>query len=101
MARKYGLNSYTVQEGVNSQLGQAGFKELTDVGDTTGDGNFIAFYVSGGNVSNEADVSATTHVGDNMTQAKFLANSIVYGPFKKITLEAATDGDVHVLCYYG
>ena len=100
MAKKYGLNSYTVQEVVNAQLGQAGFKELTSAGNT-GDGNFVAFYVTGGNVNNEADVSATTHLGDGMTQAKFVVGSLVYGPFKKITLAAVTDADVHLLCYYG
>ena len=104
MAKKYGLNSYTVQEGVNAQLGQAGFKELTAAGNT-GDGNFVAFYVTGKGIASgtddQATIAATTHVGDDLTACIFTAGSLVYGPFKNITMSSPTDGDVHVICYYG
>tara|TARA_Y100001973_G_scaffold106325_1_gene183503 strand:+ start:2743 stop:3057 length:315 start_codon:yes stop_codon:yes gene_type:complete len=104
MAKKYGLNSYTVQEGMNAKLGQAGFKELASAGNT-GDGNFVAFYVTGKGSSSgtddQATIAATTHTGDDLTACIFTAGSLVYGPFKKITMSSPTDGDVHVLCYYG
>ena len=100
MAKKYGLNSYTVQEGMNAQLGQAGFKEIISAGNS-GDGNFVAFYVTGSNADDQATVAATTHLGDDMTACNFTTGSLVYGPFKKITMSSPTDADVHVLCYYG
>tara|TARA_A100001201_G_C3993777_1_gene172412 strand:+ start:87 stop:389 length:303 start_codon:yes stop_codon:yes gene_type:complete len=100
MAKKYGLNSYTVQESNNLKLGQAGFKELTAAGNT-GDGNFVAFQVTGAAAADVATVAATTHIGDDLTATPFLAGSIVYGPFKKITMSSPTDADVHVICYYG
>ena len=100
MAKKYGLNSYSVQESNNAKIGQAGFKELTAAGNT-GDGNFVAFYVTGKSADDEAVIAATTHVGDDMTACIFVTNSLVYGPFKKITMSSPTDADVHVLCYYG
>ena len=100
MATGYGLNYYTVQESNNAKLGQAGFKELTAAGNT-GDGNFVAFYVTGKGASDDCTIEATTHTGDDMTACKFTSRSLVYGPFKKITMSSPTDADVHVLCYYG
>jgi len=100
MAKKYGLNSYTVQEGMNAQIGQAGFKALVSAGNT-GDGNFCAFLVTGSGASDQATVAATCHVGDDMVACNFITGTIVYGAFKKITFSAPTDADVHVLCYYG
>ncbi len=95
-----GIHKYTVAEGVGLQLGQAGFKELTSAGNT-GDGTFAAFYITGLNADDQATIEATTHVGDDMTACNFIAGSLVYGPFKKITFSAPTDVNVHVLCYYG
>ena len=105
MAKKHGLNSYTVQESNNARLGQAGFKELDSAGNT-GDGNFIAFQIIGPGTDYEdsidsATVGATCHVGDDLTATAIAVGTIVYGPFKKITMSSPTDADVHVLCYYG
>ena len=101
MAKKYGLNSYTVQESNNAILGQAGFKELDSAGNT-GDGNFIAFQIIGpGTVDDVATVGATCHVGDDLTATSLMTGTIIYGPFKKITMSSPTDADVHVLCYKG
>ena len=82
MAKKYGLNSYTVQEGVNAQLGQAGFKELTTAGNK-GDGNFVAFYVTGkGSASgtdDQATIAATTHVpSSNFSEFGFTVLVILF-----------------------
>ena len=99
-----GIQQYTVQESNNLFLGHLGFKELTAAGNT-GDGNFVAFYVTGkGSASgtdDQATIAATTHVGDDLTAFIFTAGSLVYGPFKKITMSSPTDADVHVICYYG
>ena len=95
-----GIHKYTVAEGVGLQLGQAGFKELTSAGNT-GDGTFAAFYITGSNADDQATIAATTHVGDDMTACNFTTGSLVYGPFKKITMSSPTDANVHVLCYYG
>ena len=95
-----GIHKYTVAEGVGLQLGQAGFKELTAAGNT-GYGTFAAFYITGSNADDQATIAATTHVGDDMTACNFTTGSLVYGPFKKITMSSPTDADVHVLCYYG
>ena len=95
-----GIHKYTVAEGVGLQLGQAGFKELTGAGNT-GDGTFAAFYITGSNADDQATIAATTHVGDDMTACNFTTGSLVYGPFKKITMSSPTDANVHVLCYYG
>ena len=105
MAKKYGLNSYTVQESNNAILGQAGFKELDSAGNT-GDGNFIAFQIIGpghedGEDADQATVGATCYVGDDLTATALAIGTIIYGPFKKITMSSPTDADVHVLCYYG
>ena len=94
------LHKYTVAEATNLQLGQNGFKELDSAGNT-GDGTFCAFYVTGSNADDQATIAATTHVGDDMTACNFTTGSLVYGPFKKITMSSPTDADVHVLCYYG
>tara|TARA_R110000824_G_scaffold51753_4_gene144093 strand:- start:385 stop:681 length:297 start_codon:yes stop_codon:yes gene_type:complete len=95
-----GIHKYTVSESNNLKLGQNGFKELTGAGNT-GDGTFVAFYVTGKAVDDEAVVAATCHAGDDMTACIFTSGSLVYGAFKKITMSSPTDADVHVLCYYG
>tara|TARA_R100000781_G_scaffold37859_1_gene26709 strand:- start:986 stop:1285 length:300 start_codon:yes stop_codon:yes gene_type:complete len=95
-----GLHKYTVAEATNLQLGQNGFKELDSAGNT-GDGTFCAFQVTGGAADDVATVAATCHIGDALTATPFLAGTIVYGAFKKITMSSPTDADVHVLCYYG
>ena len=76
----YGVQKYTVQESNNLKLGQNGFKELASAGNT-GDGNFVAFYVTGAVATDVATIAATSHVGDDLTATPFLAGSIVYGPF--------------------
>ena len=95
-----GIQQYTVQESNNLLLGQLGFKELSSAGNT-GDGNFVAFQVTGAAASDVAIVGATTHTGDDLTATPFLAGSIVYGPYNKITMSSPTDAEVHVICYYG
>ena len=95
-----GIHKYTVAESNNLQLGQNGFKELASAGNT-GDGYFCAFYVTGAAAADVATVAATCHIGDAMAATPFLQGTLVYGAFKKITMSAPTDGDVHVLCYYG
>ena len=95
-----GLHKYTVSESNNLKLGQNGFKELTSAGNT-GDGNFIAFHVTGAAADDDCTIAATTHIGDDMTAVTITANTLVYGAFKKITMSSPTGGNVHVLCYYG
>jgi hypothetical protein len=100
MAVTAGLHKYTVAEATNLQLGQNGFIELDSAGNT-GDGYFCAFLVTGAAASDVATVAATCHIGDGLTATPFLAGTIVYGAFKKITMSSPTDADVHVLCYKG
>jgi len=95
-----GILKYTAAEGSNIKLGQNGFKELDSAG-STGDGDFVAFLITGAAVTDKATIAATTHMGDDLTATPFLSKSLVYGPFKNITMSSPTDGDVHVLCYYG
>lgn len=99
MAHK-GIRQYQGDESGNIALGQLGFKELTTAGNT-GDGNFVAFKVTGAAADDTATVAATCHQGDDLTATPFLAGEIIWGAFKKITVTSPTDGDVHVLCYYG
>ena len=99
MAHK-GIYQYSGDEGSNVALGQLGFKELTSAGNT-GDGNFVAFKVIGAESTDTCTVAATCHQGDDFTGTTIMAGEIIWGPFKKITMSSPTDGDVHVLCYYG
>ena len=103
MAHK-GIRQYGGDEGSNVALGQLGFKVLSTA-TNTGDGNFVAFYVTGkgttDSVDDQATIAATCHQGDDMTACIFTSGSLVYGAFKKITMSSPTDADVHVLCYYG
>tara|TARA_Y100000361_G_scaffold12195_1_gene9691 strand:- start:20 stop:331 length:312 start_codon:yes stop_codon:yes gene_type:complete len=95
-----GLYNYTVSESNNLKIGQNGFKELASAGNT-GDGQFIAFYVIGAEAGDTCVIEATCHQGDDLTSTTFMAGELVYGAFKKITMSSPSDGDVHVLCYYG
>jgi len=95
-----GLHRLSVQEANNAQLGQGGFKELDSAGNT-GDGNFCAFQIISPTAGDVATVGATCHTGDDLTATSLIAGTIIYGPFKKITMSSPTDADVHVLCYYG
>jgi len=95
-----GIHKYTVAEGIGLQLGQAGFKELDSAGNT-GDGNFCAFQIIANASDSVATVGATCHIGDDLTATPMLAGTLVVGPFKRITMSSPTDGDVHVICYYG
>ena len=99
MAHK-GIYQYSGDEGSNVALGQLGFKELIVAGNT-GDGNFVAFKVIGAESTDTCTVAATCHQGDDFTGTTIMAGEIIWGPFKKITMSSPTDGDVHVLCYYG
>ena len=98
MARNQGLHTYSGEEGMNASLGQTGFKVLTG-SDNTGDGNFIAFQVVGNATTGKANVAATVHTGDAISAFDIDQGTIVYGPFKRITVGTATT--CIVLCYYG
>ena len=101
MAVTAGLHKYTVAESNNLLLGQNGFIELDSAGNT-GDGYFVAFQIIGpGTVDDVATVGATCHTGDDLTATSLMTGTIIYGPFKKITMSSPTDADVHVLCYKG
>ena len=95
-----GIYQYSGDESGNVALGQLGFKELIVAGNT-GDGNFVAFKVIGAESTDTCTVAATCHQGDDFTGTTIMAGEIIWGPFKKITMSSPTDGDVHVLCYYG
>ena len=95
-----GIRKYTVAESTNLQLFQNGFIELDSAGNT-GDGNFCAFQIISPTAGDVATVGATCHIGDDLTATSLIAGTIIYGPFKKITMSSPTDADVHVLCYYG
>ena len=97
---KMALHKYTVQESNNLLLGQNGFIELDSAGNT-GDGYFCAFLVTGIAADDVATVGATCHTGDALTAKPFVSGTLIYGPFKKITMSSPTDADVHVLCYKG
>ena len=113
-----GIMQYSGDEGSNIALGQLGFKELIPSSGTSGSGNigtsgdktgdtlFVAIKVVGqASVDFLSDdfitITAESLHGDDLTACIFTAGSLVYGPFKKITMSSPTDGDVHVLCYYG
>ena len=95
-----GLLKYTVAESNNLLLGGNGIEELTSAG-SSASGNFIAFYVTGAAATDKCTVAATCHIGDNLTATPVLQGTLVYGPFRQITMSSPTDADVHVLCYYG
>lgn len=95
-----GLREYSGEESGNIAIGSLGFKELSVAGNT-GKGNFVAFKVIGAAATDTAVVGATVHQGDELTATTFLAGEMIWGAFNMITMSAPTDGDVHVLCYYG
>ena len=96
----YGKHKYSVAESNNLQLFQNGFIELDSAGNT-GDGTFCAFLVTGIAADDVATVGATCHTGDDLTAKPFVSGTLIYGPFKKITMTSPTDSDVHVICYKG
>ena len=98
MAHK-GIRQYTGDEGSNLALGQAGFKVLDSAGNT-GDGNFVAFKVLGGAATVNVDIDCTCHQGDALSIDNVLTGEIVWGPFKRITIDNVGTG-IQVLCYYG
>jgi Tfp pilus assembly protein PilV len=105
MAHK-GIRQFQGDESGNIALGQLGFKILDLAHATndedTGDGHFVAFKVVGGaDSADTADIEATVHQGDPLTNRKFLVGDIVWGAFKKITCTAKSDTSVAILCYYG
>ena len=98
MAHK-GIYQYSGDEGSNVALGQVGFKVLTSAGNT-GDGNFVAFKVLGGAATVNVDIDCTCHQGDDLSIDNVLTGEIVWGPFKRITIDNVGAG-IQVLCYYG
>ena len=98
MAHK-GLRQYSGDEGSNLALGQLGFKVLSAAGNT-GDGNFVAFKVLGGAAAVDVDIDCTCHQGDALSIDNVLTGEIVWGAFKRITIDNVGTG-IQVLCYYG
>tara|TARA_R100001594_G_scaffold135753_1_gene177686 strand:- start:140 stop:421 length:282 start_codon:yes stop_codon:yes gene_type:complete len=90
-----GLHKYTVQEGVNLQLGQAGF-DLIAAGSTSAEtGTYVAIYNSS---TNNATIDATSAVGDSLSSFVLLSGDIIYGNFTSIDCDTA---DVVLVCYRG
>ena len=98
MAHK-GLRQYSGDDGSNLALGQLGFKVLSAAGNT-GDGNFVAFKVLGGAAAVDVDIDCTCHQGDALSIDNVLTGEIVWGAFKRITIDNVRTG-IQVLCYYG
>ena len=95
-----GLFHYSGEESGNLALGQLGFKVLTADPSNTGDGHFVAFKVIGGAATVAVNVTCTTFQGDAFPQTLVLTGEIVWGAFKKITIDTVGTG-IKVLCYYG
>ena len=90
-----GIHKYTVQEGVNLQLGQAGF-DLIAAGATSPEtGTYIAIYNSS---AVSATVTATSAIGDNLSSFVLLSGDIIHGNFTSIDCDTA---DVVLVCYRG
>jgi|TARA_R110002020_G_scaffold97166_2_gene232034 hypothetical protein len=94
-----GILQYGGDEGSNIALGQLGFKVLDSASESTGDGTFVAFKVTGGGSATTAVITATCHQGDGLT-VTVLTGEIIWGAFKNITAGTLGTG-VEVLCYYG
>ncbi len=86
-----GLHKYTVQEGVNLQLGQAGFDVIAAATNGAQTGNWVAIYNSSDSVAN---IDATCAVGDNLVDFQLLSGDIIYGNFTSVTCDTS---DVIVL----
>jgi len=92
MAKKYGLQSYTVQEGVNAQLGQAGFDKISE--GTVETGNWVAIYNPDGSA---VEVAVTCGIGDDIT-VEIVSGTYFYGPFTSIEVNTTSK---HVIAYRG
>ena len=91
MAKKYGLQHYTVQESNNLQLGQNGFDIFYNGGEPSNtEGNWVALMAITDGVANYISVHAETAEGDNYSsdgstgEVRMLSNVIVYGTFTKL-----------------
>ena len=94
-----GIRTYQGDESGNVAIGQLGFKVLTSASNT-GDGYFVAFKVLGGASTVNVDIDCTVHTGDELSIDNVLTGEIVWGPFKRITIDNVGTG-IQVLCYYG
>jgi len=92
MAKKYGLNSYTVQESNNLILGQAGFDKVSQ--GTAESGNWVAIYNPDGSA---VEVAVTCGVGDDIT-VNIVSGTYFYGPFTSIEVNTSSK---HVIAYRG
>ena len=89
-----GIHKYTVSEGVNLQLGQAGFDVITQ-GDGAQSGHWIAVYIPD---DAEQQIDATSAIGDSISNLMLCANGIIYGNFTSITAETSSKS---VIAYRG
>ena len=94
-----GLREFSGEESGNVAIGQLGFKCLKTA-TNTGDGNFVAFKVLGGAATVDVDIDCTVHQGDALSINNVLTGEMVWGAFKKISIENIGTG-IQVLCYYG
>ncbi len=105
MAKKYGLQHYTVQESNNLQLGQNGFDIFYNGGEPSNtEGNWVALLGLGTSSSGAVSVHAETAVGDNLSdngstgEVTLVTNVVVHGTFNKLV--SATIGAGEVLIAY-
>lgn len=88
-----GIQKYTVQEGVNLQLGQAGFDKVDQGSAETG--QWVAIYNPD---AAAVQIDVTTSVGDDLTNFELLSGDMIYGPFTAITVDTSSK---FVLAYRG
>ena len=90
-----GIHKYSVQEGVNLQLGQAGFDVIAAGTTATETGTYIAIYNSS---AVNATINATSAVGDSLSSFVLLSGDMIYGNFTDVDCDTA---DVVIICYRG
>ena len=89
-----GLHKYTVQEGTNLQLGQAGFDVIAE-SDGAVTGNWVAIYNP---MDDSVPVDFTSAVGDSAIALSIPTNGIIYGNFTSIECE---EGSKKIIAYRG
>ena len=103
-----GNKKYTVQEGVNLQLGQAGYDYTTGTA-TISNGPYIAFTVLQGDddagdsalengMAQVTLTSADTNIWDTVTDGQFPVGATIYGRWTSLTVTGATGA---IIAYRG
>tara|TARA_R110002020_G_scaffold133353_1_gene297511 strand:+ start:2964 stop:3287 length:324 start_codon:yes stop_codon:yes gene_type:complete len=107
MAKKYGLQAYTVQESNNLQLGQNGFDVFYNGAEPDNtEGNWVALLGISTSSGGSVGVCAETVIGDNLSdngstgEVQLVNNVIVYGTFNKIVSANISAGEV-LIAYRG